>query len=80
MPKPAPNTCPYSCRVSPTSALTCCANALSLYSQEQEVTVPELPKGWREFHMPTRADVGVRMWREWLERWVEQSECAVERM
>mmetsp|Transcript_27499 Transcript_27499/g.70868 ORF Transcript_27499/g.70868 Transcript_27499/m.70868 type:complete len:589 (-) Transcript_27499:1498-3264(-) len=37
--------------------------------KEQEVTVPELPKGWREFHMPTRADVGVRMWREWLERY-----------
>ncbi|KAF5832082.1 hypothetical protein DUNSADRAFT_12172 [Dunaliella salina] len=41
--------------------------------KEQEVTVPDLPKNWREFHMPTKADVGVRMWREWLERYTNGS-------
>jgi len=36
--------------------------------QEQEATIPELPKGWREFYLPTPADTAVRMWRQWVDR------------
>ncbi|KAF5840368.1 hypothetical protein DUNSADRAFT_17067 [Dunaliella salina] len=43
--------------------------------KDQEATLPDVPKGWREFHLPTRADVGVRLWREWLERFTNGISC-----
>jgi len=34
------------------------------------VVLPELPKGWGEFFMPTKADLCVQMWRQWVQRCV----------
>lgn len=36
--------------------------------KEQEELLPRVPRGWREFYMPTKADTMVSLWRQWLDR------------
>lgn len=37
--------------------------------QAQEELLPRLKRGWREYYTPTDADVGVQLWRRWLDKY-----------
>ncbi|KAK9811313.1 hypothetical protein WJX72_001607 [[Myrmecia] bisecta] len=38
----------------------------------QEEVVPRQDKGWRAFHMPTKADAMVSLWRRWLDSYASE--------